>query len=330
MKWLLDLLGIAATRPGDELEEAVEHVVEGIDPRLRLVPGYRRKLLPSLQKAIAHIDQTVDRIPGPLELNRKAYIDVPEVKAFFASADEVDNLVLDNSEIASLLRCGQVPHAQEAWALLCVTKEEKRIIGMDLAGNDIRRGVAQTAVNFYDHKIMAPSTDEETLRCGIKKCIFDGLITYALQRILELKAQRRELEDQRRILHARLRARQAVGNGLSHLIATATDAEQQIEDIEGDLRITEGKLRQLPASEQVLDTYLGEIQQVMSQPERFIQMNEVCLRLNNMGIIADTDASHAVNTVCFSELEIAEVLKRVVTVVHFSCALTPAQRLAAT
>ncbi len=179
-------------------------------------------------------------------------------------------------------------------------------------------------------KSWRPPTDEEALRCGIKKCIFDGLITYALQRILELKAQRRELEDQRRILHARLRARQAVGNGLSHLIATATDAEQQIEDIEGDLRIAEGKLRQLPASEQVLDAYLGEIQQVMSQPERFIQMNEVCLRLNNMGIIADTDASHAVNTVCFSELEIAEVLKRVVTVVHFSCAQTPEQRLAAT
>ena len=318
MKWLLDLLGINATRPGDELEEAVERVVEGIEPRLRLVPGYRRKLLPALQKALTHIDETVDRIPGPLELNRKAYFDDPEVKAFFASPDELDTIIHDSSEISAFFdQVHEVPH-QEALALLCVNKEEKNIFGMELAGNDIRREVPQTAINFYDHKLMSPAVDEDVLRCGIKKCIFDGLITYTLQRILGLKSQRRELEDQRRILHTRLRARQAVGNSLDTLIASArNNAEQQIEEIESNLRLAEDRLRQLPASEHVLGAYLEEIQRIFNHPEAFIQMSVVCHRINNMGIKVDTDSTHPENTVCFSELEIAQVLKRVVSIVRF-------------
>jgi len=156
----------------------------------------------------------------------------------------------------------------------------------------------------------------------MKKCIFDGLITYALQHILGLKSQRRELEDQRRILHARLRARQTMGNGLTNLLATAQNTAQPIKDIENDIHETEDRLRQLPASEDVLGAYLEEIRQILDQPEAFIQMNLGCIRLNNMGIKVDTDSTGSASNVCFSELEIAQVLKRVVSIVHFPCDLT--------
>jgi len=318
VKWLLDLLGINATPAGKELDEAIEHVVDGIDPRLRLVPGYRGKLLPSLQKALTHIDETVDRIHGPLTLNRKAYFDEPEVKALFASPDELDNILRESSDISSFLHKAHQTSAQETWALLCVSKEEKNILGMQLSGNAIRRDVPQTTINFYDHKLMAPADNEDAVRSGMKKCIFDGLITYALQHILGLKSQRRELEDQRRILHARLRARQTMGNGLTSLLATAQNTAQPIKEIESDIHETENRLRQLPASENVLGTYLEEIRQILNQPEAFIQMATGCFRLNNMCVKVDADSTDTADTVCFSELEIAQVLKRVVAIVHFS------------
>lgn len=322
MKWLLELLGVNATQSSDELAEAVEHVIEGTEPRLRLVPAYRRKLLPALQKALTHIDETVDRFPGPLELSRRAYIEAPEVKAFFATPDELDEVLRHSGEISSLLHTPHETPVQEAWALLCTEKEEKHVLGLELAGNDVRREVAQTAVNFHDHKILAPATTEEEVRCGIKKCIFDGLITYALQHIVGLKSQRRELEDQRRILHARLRARQAAGNGLTSLIASASSPAQPIEEIESHLRSTEDRLRQLPANEHVLETYLEEIQRIFNRPEDFIQMNVSCFRLNHMGIKVDANSPDSADTVCFSELEIAQVLKRVVTLVHIPCTAT--------
>jgi hypothetical protein len=317
MKWLLDLLGISAARSGDESGEAVEHVVENIEPRLRLVPGYRRKLQAALDKALTHIDRTVDRIHGPLELGRGAYMNIPEVNALFASPEDLDRILRDSNEITSLLHQPRETPLRDAWALLCVSKEEKSVFGMELAGNDVRRDVAQTAVNFHDHKIMSPAADEASVRAGIKQCIFDGLITYGLEHIVGLKSQRRELEDQRRILHARLRARQSGGNGLTGLIASARDASQPIESTAENLQDTEARLRRLPSSEKVLGAYLDEIIRIFGRPEAFIQMDEPCYRINRMGIKVDNGADAAAYTVCFTELEIARVLKRVVALVHF-------------
>lgn len=319
MKWLLDLLGIKLTQSRDEMAEAIEHVVEGIEPRLRLVPGYQRKLRPALEKALQHIDQTVDSIHGPWVLDRKHYNKVPEVHALFASPNEIDSMFLNNEDVSKFLCQPREIQIDDAWALLCVCKKEKNILGMELDGDKVRREVAQTTVNFYDHKLMAPATDADTARCGIKKCIFDALITHGLQHIVRLKSQRRELENQYRILHARLRARQAAGNGLSHLLASV-DIDSQTPlaaEVADELHETEVALQQLPPGQEVLNAYLEEIRQIFDSPEAFIQVEEPCYRLNEMGVkVADSSAEPAY-TVCFSELQIAKVLKRVVLLVQF-------------
>ncbi len=319
MKWLLELLGMPApdTNEDAELTHAVERVVDGIDPRLRLLPGYQSRLMPSLKIALAHIDKMVEQIPGPLELSRETYVSNPEVKAFFVSAEELSAFLQRNSEPGCCSHSDPGVADNGIWALLCANKEERTLLGMDLSGNEIRREVKQTAINFYDHKLMAPATSEDSVRCGIKKCIFDGLITHCLQHVLSLKNQRQELEDQRRILHARLRARQSQGNGLSHLMASARSQETDIESIQEDLLLTEAQLHQLPASDKVLESYLQEIQEIFQRPDHFIEMNVACFRLNHMGIRVDGDTGLPASTVCFSELEIAQVLRRVVTLVHF-------------
>ena len=318
MKWLLELLGINANPSADEFDEAIELLVEGTEPRLRLVPGYRRKLHSAMQKALIYIDETVDRIPGPLELDRKTFVTTPEAKAIFATPDELDTILHNSCDVIPFIRQPDADVAQKTWALLCVEKEEKNVLGMELAGNNIRREVTQRVVNFHDHQILAPATNVEAVRSGIKKCIFDGLITYTLRHIIELKSERRELEDQRRILHARLHARQATGNGLSKLIASAHIEELKIEDIEVYLTQTEDKLRKLPPSEHVLDAYLAEVLRILNQPEAYIQLNTTCFTLNDMCVMVDANASGE-NPVCFSELAIAQVLKRVVTLIQYTC-----------
>ncbi len=317
MKWLLELLGIGAGQSGDEVAQAIEHVVEGIEPRLRLVPAYQRKLGAAVKKALSHIDHTVDRIHGPLQLDRSNYIQVPEVNALFASPDELDGMFNDSDDINKFLCQPRELRLEEAWALLCVCKEEKTVLGMELSGDAVRRDVVQTTVNFYDHKLMAPADNADAVRAGIKKCIFDALITHGLHHIVGLKMQRRELEDQHRILHARLRARQAAGNGLSSLLASVDSSAQPQASVEEELRETEQRLRQLPPSHSVLDAYLEEIRAIMDNPADFISLEEPCYCLNQMGIQVDCDSASPAHQVCFSELHIAKVLKRVVTLVQF-------------
>ena len=68
------------------LEEAVEGVVDGIEPKMRLVRGYQKKLQPAVATARAYIDALVERIPGPLFITPKAFVKDPYVNAFFATA----------------------------------------------------------------------------------------------------------------------------------------------------------------------------------------------------------------------------------------------------
>ncbi len=317
MKWISELLGINEAHSAGPDEQALERVIEGTEPKLRLVAGYKKKLLPAVRVALAHIDATVEQIPGPLAVSRKTFSSDPRVNAFFASADEIGEVFGRSEELRNFFAEIRHGDARESWALLCTNKQEKSVLGSELMGDDVRRDVLQTAINFYDHKVLSPAACEDDVRTGIKQCIFDGLITYALQHILELKSQRQDLEDQHRVLHARLRARQARGGGLSALMAAAKEEVDSGEGLEEALSDAQQRLQALPARQNLLAHYLDEISTILTHPEEFIHMNVACFRLTDMGIKVDGDSQQSTNTVCFSELEVAKVLRRVVVLVRY-------------
>ncbi len=322
MRWLLDLLSFKnGSRHDlvDATEQAIERVIDGTEPRLRLVPGYKNKLRKDVAGALAFIDQTVEQIPGPLDMQRNNYVHNPEVAAYFSTPDEITRVFSTSPELKSFFESTHHIEADTAYAMMCVQREEKQIMGMEVAGagDHIRRDVLQTAVNFHDHKILSAAESEEQVRAAIKQCIFDGLITYALNHLSRLKIERKELEDERRILQSRLRARQARGNGLSKLLVQAYhDNLEQISQLEAHLSEAEHKLELLPGHHELFESYLEEVRTIFSNPEDFIHMHLACFRLNDMGIKLDDEAASSGNTLCFSELEIAGVLKRVVTLVR--------------
>ena len=192
------------------------------------------------------------------------------------------------------------------------------MLGAELSGDAVRRDVLQTAINFFDHKVLSPASSDKDVRDGIKQCIFDGLITHALGHIYDIKTRRQDLEEQRRILLSRLRSRQAQGNGLSALLAEAHEGEERSEDIQTKLAAAEARLDRMPSSQDVLAFYLEEVRKIFANPEDFIRLNIACFRLTDMGIKVNDDTQQTANTVCFSELEIAAVMKRVVTVVRYA------------
>ena len=226
------------------LEEAVEGVVDGIEPKIRLVRGYQKKLQPVVATARAYIDALVEQIPGPLFMTPKAFIKDPYVNAFFATPGEVSTVFSASSELREFFARPENADIDIACGLLCMVEEEKSVLGMELAQGAIRRDVRQTSVNFSDHKVLTPGATEADARLGLKNCIFNALVSHALQHIADLKAQRRELQDQRRILYARLRARQAYNGGLDTLLATASAGEAGTGVIEEQLAEAEARVRE--------------------------------------------------------------------------------------
>jgi hypothetical protein len=204
-----------------------------------------------------------------------------------------------------------------ACGLLCMVEEEKSVLGMELAQGAIRRDVRQTSVNFSDHKVLTPGATEADARLGLKNCIFNALVSHALQHIADLKAQRRELQDQRRILYARLRARQAYNGGLDTLLATASAGEAGTGVIEEQLAEAEARLQQAPTTHDAPRDYLRQVKAILEQPQEFVRLRRVSFQLTRMGIKVDENSDQPAHSIELAEIEVTNVLKRVVVIVCY-------------
>ena len=302
--------------PANVLNEAIERVVDGIEPKMRYSSGYKKILNNGVATSLAYISNLVDTIPGPLLISSKTFSTDPQVNAYFATVIDIQDIFSDSKELRGFFEAPENENLGEACALLCMNETEKTVLGMDLQEDMLRRDVMQTALNFSEHKILSPASSEAGVRTCVKQCIFDGLITHALQQIVELKQQKQGLEIQRGMLNSRLKTRQSQGGGLSSMLATATEAKLSV-DIEQEISANEQKLEKLPASWDAPRYYLGVIENILTQPENFIAMKVKSFNITKMGIVTGEDSSQAVNTIHLNEISIANVLQRVVAIVRY-------------
>ena len=302
--------------PANVLNEAIEHVVDAIDPNLRYFPGYKKVLTNSVATSLAYISNLVDSIPEPVFISRKDFFKDARINAFFVTVADMQDIFSNSIELRSFLEATENCNLNEAYALLCMTETEKTVLGMDLNEDIIQREVLQTALDFSDHKILSPAASEAEVRKGIKQCIFDGLITHALQQILELKEHKKELEYQGCILNSRLKTRQSQGGGLSNLLVSATEKRLST-DIKQKNIDNEEKLKKFPASWEAPRFYLEIIKNTLSQPENFICIQEKSFCLTKMRTVASENTSQSVETIHFHQITIADVLERVVAIVHY-------------
>lgn len=309
--------------PANVINEAIECVVDGIEPHMRYFPGYKKILNNSVVTSLAYISNLVDTIPNPIIISRKTFITDPQVKTYFVTIKDVQNIFSGSTELRDFFEVPENCNQGEAYVLLCMNETEKTVLGMDLHGDVIQRDVMQTALNFSEHKILSPATSEAEVRKGIKQCIFDALITHALQQILELKQQKQVLEVQRTLLSSRLKTRQSQGGGLSRLLASANETELSV-NIEQQIAENEKKLQKLPESWNAPRFYMEIIKKILTHPEKFIRIKEKSFNVTKTGIVTSDGSSQSVSTIHFKEILIANVLKRVVAIVRYPrCEMLP-------
>lgn len=307
----------AKTRiPANVLNEAIECVIDGIEPKLRYFPGYKKILNNGVANSLAYISNLVDTIPEPIFISKKTFFTDPQIKAYFVTIADIQDIFSSNTELRSFFEAPENCNLDEACALLCMNETEKTVLGMEQHGDIIQRDVIQTALNFSEHKILSPATCEAEVRKGIKQCIFDALITHALQQIIELKQQKQGLETQRSILNARLKTRQSQGGGLSKLLTSATETELSV-NIEQQIAEMEKKLQKLPTSWDAPRFYMEIVKDILTHPENFIRIKAKSFNITKMGIVTSENSSQSVNTIHFNEILIANVLERVVAIVRY-------------
>ena len=298
-----------------DITKTVERVVDVVDGRIRLISGYRKKLQDVIRTSLEYSDSLIDQFPGAIEVSSRTFVSDPYVNAFFSNTHDVQSIFSRSSEIRDFMEDYAYDELTQCCALLCMHKTEKTVLGVELAGDTLRKDVKQTAVNFTDHRIYSPAPNELQTRQGLKRCLFEGLVTNTLERVIQLKLSNQRLQHERQILQSRLRHAQYLLGRQTERPLNEDDCKREIEETRLKLEKTEQDLRKIHlATPQVS---LEQVIEVFSRPEKFVRLQHSTLRLNKMGIKIDESTTQPCNTLNLTEVSIGEELSRVVTLARF-------------
>jgi hypothetical protein len=296
------------------VDDMTELIVDTVEPRVRARSGYRDMLAGGVQRTIEHL-RAMGREPfEPLLLSRSNWAQDARINAFFATADDVPGCVGRSQEIRRFFE--QHPDCAEAYALLGMKRDEKTILAPHLEGETLKHDVAQVAVSFSGHRLVAPAADPAQTRLEIGRRIIERLAQLALARILELDQKATELQQHKGYLGTRLRLLNLARDGMEGLVSDPATIEQQIREVERGLKETVEGYVEAKGSIATLDGHIDQINAVLTQPAEQVALTHVHLRLTRMGIKVEPGSSEAAEDLDLTDLSIGEGLRATIAVVR--------------
>lgn len=283
LKLLIDIFGFGKDRkkyPKALVNEALEKTIDGTDPWLRAVGGYKRKLRPAILRSLDHVAALVNSLAPPIHAHFNDNGSSPSLAAFFVSTNEMLDTFRSDRTLNAYLQ-EQSGSSGEVVALLMMEKHEKTIFGAELTGDVVVRDVPQLTVNFLSHRIQEPSENEELARRRLERKAFDHLVGIAHQHVADIKSKRKDLERRRTLLQSKLGLMQ---RGIAEYADDESAGLPSRKEIEEQLGQLVEELRQLGGDDRMLDTYLNAVIGVLSHPEEHIWETKQCLILDHQGI----------------------------------------------
>jgi len=306
LRFLSSLFSPAA-RPAGGLDQAlidaaIERAVDGTDRRLRAVRNYRKRLRDPVERAAIHVISLVDSLPEPAEISQHAFSTDCRVRAFFSSNEHLREVLGGFRELREYLADCTGPIPDDIFGLLTMAMEERRVLGMELEGEVMRRDVLQVAVNFFNHRYLCPTATESDSRWELKKRAFDFLVEKALEQLVEEKKHRSELDRQRHLLRQKLAAMKAGNWGLGSMFEVAGELQPDIPALEAQVESIDAELGQAGSGALGLEESLEHLIDTLGRPEDWLAGREICLRLDHRGIkVSDTSSAPS------RELRLAEL-----------------------
>lgn len=298
-----------------ELTGLIERMVADSDPSLRKVAGYREQLQGPVENALGHIRDLIGAIPGPFRLSAAGWDKDPLTHALFVSPDEIRSLLKKCAELEEFFRASG---SKNATALLTATKKERTVFGTALEGEILRRDVPETAVEFYDHRVVAPAGTEGEHR---KELVHRGLYVLAsnaLEEFMHVRSIREELEAQCRILDYKLKILQTRERGLECLLAGACSPGPEAGEARKLRAEMEKQLTELGQGSGTPKDFLNKLEKILAEPGDFLVEKPIAMNLDWMGIKRKEVSAENGNPINLAELEIPERIKRVAVLVDIS------------
>jgi hypothetical protein len=299
------------------IEAAIERAVDGTDPRLRGLRNYRKRLRPAVESAVSYVIHAVDGLPVPAEFSRNAFRSDPRLRAFFASADRLQQAIGGCETVTDFLRTTSGSPPAEIFGLLSMAYDEKQVLGMDLQGDSLRRDVKQTVASFSNHRYLGPTGSEAETRWEIKKRAFDYLVERALQRIASRRGKHVELDEQRRLLGRKLAAMQAGNWGLESMLSTSPTETGDTATLEAEIARIEADLSRLGPDPGNLEHSCESIAGTLGHPQDWLSLREITLYLDPMLVKKDAADDSRSSRLDLSEVSASTGERRIVLLGRF-------------
>ena len=298
------------------IADTIESVVEAVEPRVRFRAGYQKKLEGCVRNSITYLRSIARDGFEPVLLTRKAWSDDPSVNAFFATADDVPACLGRSRELRAFFENPANRDVQEAFALLGMKKEERKVFGMELHGDAVKQDVAQVTVGFSGHRLVAPFATLPATRLDVGRRVIQRLAQVALSRIVALDMKATELQEHRAYLGARMRLLNLARDGMEGIVKDPATINEQMKAVERELKVTVDGYIEAKASLTTLDGYIKHIDEVFSHPEQHLALTHTPLRMTRMGVKVDQTFMGAVNDLALAELSIGEDFTAAIAIVR--------------
>ncbi|MBL8487975.1 MAG: hypothetical protein JNK22_12880 [Rhodocyclaceae bacterium] len=283
---LLDWLSPSPV-PSPETVARIGRAIDAIEPRIRLVGGYERRLAPAVERAGAYCAALAERIPGPVTISRGAFAADPLVHALFGSAEDIGTMFATSQCVRDHLAGLPETAGSHCCALLGMRRREKAGFGVAVTGDVLRQDEPQRTLYFADHTLAEPAADVAAARRRLAGAMFQGLLQSIAFHVDEVRREMAGLRQDSAIEGARVRALDGPEAHTRHL-----------DDLRRRLRATADALS--PAS--LLETLADSL----AEPERHLSLEPLRYAVDRAGIIAAGPA--AAGTV--DSLEFAELCSR--------------------
>lgn len=305
----------AARARDEEVRLAIEHVVDEINPKLRAVSNYRKKLRQPVERALAFSKEIVASVPGPVAVNRTAWSSDPMVRAFFTGVEDMRQVLSRNDEVHDYF-AGDKSAQQPCYALLNMQRSERTVLGVEGSGDIIKRDVLQTSVSFKDRKVVKPAASEAQLRQELEQRAFEVLVAYVLERITAMIADRHSLKEKQLLLDMQLRLAQVKQASLSSLLEDRDAGAEDLDALQQQQHTTQA-FEQASARLLTLDDYIDRITEVLGHPAEHFKARHITMRLSQMNIKRDEQAPGAANDLELTELLLGDEIRRIVLTITF-------------
>ena len=270
---------------------ALERIGELVDPLLKAASGFEHKLAAPVHHALGYCEGLVAGLPGPVDIDARAFGADPLVHALFATPDDIRLMLGKSQAVRDYLANPACLASDHFYAMLAARRQEKNRLGMAIQGDMIQNDVPQTVLYFTDHTLVEPSCDLARTRAQLRSRAFDSLLLSFKAHVEALRLERENARGDSAAERVHVAMLQGSTPGPAYEVHT-----RHLAELDARLRAVAESLMPDP----LVDALAG----YLLAPEISLHCSEVAVTVNRLGVITDEAAATApdVDTLRFPEL----------------------------